>query len=295
MGQTASRPGEHTSLVVLPLFAVLTLDAGAGQVGALRAVGQVPILLLSLVGAWVDRWRTRTVRVLTDAGRPLAPGAAAVAGLLGGLVLPVLLVVAFTVGALSVLRRGIPGVLGPAGATGSAASSGRHSRRRGRARSRGRCRFPVCRAASDIARCSCPRRHSATARTGACPLHGSSAVTLTPDGTQGRVAATITCVGRGPTPLGSLLGGFRAQAWGTRTGLLVTAAGTLLAPALSATPVAPREVVRFTEALWFYANFYLFGGHAVCVTHERCDEGSRGWAARPRETSSGACRSQRAA
>lgn len=33
---------------MLPLFAVLTLDAGAGQLGVLRAVGQAPILLLSL-------------------------------------------------------------------------------------------------------------------------------------------------------------------------------------------------------------------------------------------------------
>ncbi|HBF85446.1 MAG TPA: MFS transporter, partial [Streptomyces sp.] len=73
VGQTASQLGEHTSLVVLPLFAVLTLGAGAGELGVLRAVGQAPILLLSLfAGAWVDRWRARTVMVLTDAGRALA-------------------------------------------------------------------------------------------------------------------------------------------------------------------------------------------------------------------------------
>ncbi|MFI6360397.1 hypothetical protein ACIBJF_49575, partial [Streptomyces sp. NPDC050743] len=103
VGQTASQLGEHASLVVLPLFAVLTLNAGAGQLGALRAVGQAPILLLSLfAGAWVDRWRTRTLMVLTDAGRALVLGAAAVAGLLGVLGLPALFVVAFAVGALSV-------------------------------------------------------------------------------------------------------------------------------------------------------------------------------------------------
>ena len=103
IGQTASQLGEHASLVVLPLTAVLTLNADAGQVGALRALGQAPILLFSLlVGAWVDRWRTRTVMVLADLGRALALGAAVVAGLLGGLGLPALLAVAFTVGALSV-------------------------------------------------------------------------------------------------------------------------------------------------------------------------------------------------
>ncbi|MGW6901815.1 MFS transporter [Streptomyces sp. NPDC054919] len=102
-GQTVSQLGEHGSLVILPLIAVLTLDAEADQLGALRAAGQVPILLLSLfVGAWVDRWRTRTVMVLADLGRALALGAAAVAGLLGGLGLPALLLAAFAVGALSV-------------------------------------------------------------------------------------------------------------------------------------------------------------------------------------------------
>lgn len=102
-GQTASQLGEHASLVVLPLFAVLTLDAGAGQLGVLRAVGQAPILLLSLfVGAWVDGWRTRTTMVLTDAGRALALGAAAVASLFGRLGLPALLALAFAVGTLSV-------------------------------------------------------------------------------------------------------------------------------------------------------------------------------------------------
>ena len=89
--------------MVLPLYAVLTLNTDAGQLGVLRAVGQAPILLLSLlVGAWVDRWRTRTVMVLADTGRTLALGAAAVAGLLGRLGLPALLMLTFTVGAMSV-------------------------------------------------------------------------------------------------------------------------------------------------------------------------------------------------
>lgn len=103
LGQTVSQLGEHIGLLVLPLFAVLALGAGAGQLGALRAVGQAPVLLFALpVGAWVDGRRTRTVMVLADAGRALVLGAAAVAGLLGRLGLPALLGVAFAVGALSV-------------------------------------------------------------------------------------------------------------------------------------------------------------------------------------------------
>ncbi|MFG2779950.1 MFS transporter [Streptomyces prunicolor] len=103
LGQTVSQLGEQSSLVVLPLFAVLTLDIGAGQLGVLRAVEQAPILLLSLlVGAWVDSWRTRTVMVVADVGRTLVLGAAALAGVLNWLGLPALYVLVFVAGVLSV-------------------------------------------------------------------------------------------------------------------------------------------------------------------------------------------------
>jgi MFS family permease len=102
-GQTASQWGEQTCLIVLPLLAVLTLGIGADDLGVLRAAGQLPLLLFALAaGAWVDRHRTRTVMILTDLGRAVTLGATAVVALLGGLGLPVLLAVAFTVGTLSV-------------------------------------------------------------------------------------------------------------------------------------------------------------------------------------------------
>lgn len=383
VGQTVSQLGEQASLVVLPLLAVLTLDAGGGQLGALRAAGQAPILLLSLfVGAWVDRRRTRTVMVLTDAGRAVALGAAAVAGLLGWLGLPELLAVAFAVGALSVFfdmayqaslvrlvkhdqlvrgnsalegSRSAAQIGGPAlgGALVSVLSapiavaagavfftlSFLSIRRMGRResipeRSEGPPRLwrriqeglrfvvgdillrTVClasaafqfffAAAMTVCLLFLPRdlHLSGTAvglalaatgpgallgsllaarlpgRFGYGPvlvsaaalgdgvflfvpaLHGSSAVTVSalvavnfvfgtfsqlvhvtvmavrqtvaPDGMQGRVAATINFVGMGLTPLGSLLGGLLAEAWGTHTSLLVTAAGMLLSPVLMA-------------------------------------------------------------
>ncbi|MFI5657032.1 MFS transporter [Streptomyces anulatus] len=410
-GQTASQLGEHTTLVVLPLFAVLTLDAGAGQLGVLRAVGQAPILLFSLLaGAWVDRWRARTVMVLTDAARAVALGAAAVAGLLGLLGLPALFVVAFTVGALSVLfdvayqaslvrmvrrdqlvrgnsalegSRSAAQIGGPAlgGALVSllsapvAAAAGALffavsfvSLRRIRrpesvpervapvperpehaapvgGRIREGLRFVagnawlrvVCLASAafqlsfaatmTVYLLFLPRELGLTGATvglalaasgpgallgsvlaarlpgrlghgvvlvsaavlgnGALlcvpALYGSSTTTIlallavnfvfgtfsqlvnvtvmsvrqavTPDGMQGRAAATITFVGMGFTPLGSLLGGLLAQEWGLRTGLLVTAAGMMLSPVLmAASPLArvgrvlpaPREP-RHTE------------------------------------------------
>ncbi|WP_305784732.1 MFS transporter [Symbioplanes lichenis] len=103
-GQTASQLGEHTGLVIIPLVAVLSLHAAPDQLGVLRAVGQAPLLLLTLLaGGWVDRRSTRTVMVLSDAGRALALGAIAVLVPLTGLGLPALLAGAFVVGSLSVL------------------------------------------------------------------------------------------------------------------------------------------------------------------------------------------------
>ncbi|WP_435886602.1 MFS transporter [Streptomyces hirsutus] len=389
VGQTASQLGEHTTLIVLPLFAVLTLHAGAGELGVLRAAGQAPILLLSLfVGAWVDRWRTRTVMVVTDAGRALVLGAAAVAGLLGWFGLPALLVVAFAVGALSVFfdvayqaslvrlvrrdqllqgnsalegSRSAAQIGGPAlgGALVSllsaplAAASGagffalsflsiRRIRRtesipepserppRVWRRIHEGLRFvvgdtslrTVCMASAafqfsfaammTVYLLFLPRELHlsgtavglALAATGpgallgsmlaarlpgrfgygpvlvaaaalgdgvflwVLALHGSSAVTVsallainfvfgaagqlvnvtvmavrqavTPDGMQGRAAATITFVGMGMAPLGSLLGGFLAMEWGLRTSLLVTSAGMMLSPVVMASSPLAR-------------------------------------------------------
>lgn len=104
IGQTASQLGEQTSLVLLPLIAVLTLHVNAEQLGVLRAVGQAPQLLFALlVGVWVDRWRTRTVMVSSDIGRALVLGVVAVAAFVGGLNLWLMLVAVFAVGSLSVL------------------------------------------------------------------------------------------------------------------------------------------------------------------------------------------------
>ncbi|MFE0173721.1 MFS transporter [Streptomyces sp. NPDC059002] len=380
-GQTVSQLGEHTGLMVLPLIAVLTLDADAGQLGALRAVGQAPVLLLSLLaGAWVDRWRTRTVMVVADAGRALALGGAAVACLFGGPGLPTLCALAFAVGALSVFfdvayqaslvrlvdrtllvpgnsalegSRSAAQIGGPAlggalvsalsAAAGAASGAGffalsflsiRRMRRDEPVPGRARRAAPVGRriregvrfVAGDAslrtvglasaafqfflaATMTCyllflpralhlsgaavglalaatgpgallgsllaarlPRRfgHGPVLVTAAAvgdgallcvpALHGPSGVTVpallavnfvfgtfgqlvnvtvmavrqavTPDGLQGRVAATITFAGMGLAPLGSLLGGLLAQEWGLRTGLLVAASGMLLSPVL---------------------------------------------------------------
>ncbi|WP_406344420.1 MFS transporter [Streptomyces sp. NBC_01578] len=383
VGQTASQLGEHGGLVVLPLIAVLTLGADADQLGVLRAAGQAPILVLSLfVGAWVDRWQTRTVMVLADLGRALALGGAVAAGLLGGLGLSALLLAAFAVGSLSVFfdvayqaslvrlvtrdqlvqgnsalegSRSAAQIGGPAlggalvsllSAPIAAASSAlffalsflsiRRIRRRESIPERSKrpprvwrrihegLRFVVGHtslrtvslasaafqfsfaAVMTVYLLFLPRELHlsgtavglALAATGPGALlgsllaarlpsrfgygvvlvsaaalgdgvllcvpvlHGPSAVTIpalvavnfvfgtfgqlvnvtvmairqavTPDRMQGRVAATITFVGMGLTPFGSLLGGFLAAEWGLRTSLLVTASGMMLSPVLMA-------------------------------------------------------------
>ncbi|WNI24980.1 MFS transporter [Streptomyces sp. ITFR-16] len=102
-GQTVSQFGAQATQVILPLVAVVSLQAGAGQLGALRAVEQAPVLLFSLVaGAWVDRRRARPVMVLTDAGRALTLAGVAVAYGLGVLALPGLFVAALLVGVCGV-------------------------------------------------------------------------------------------------------------------------------------------------------------------------------------------------
>ncbi|WP_327085727.1 MFS transporter [Nonomuraea sp. NBC_01738] len=100
LGQSASQVGAQAGLVTLPLVAMLVLGADAWELGLLRAVEQLPILLFSLLaGALVDRGRARDIMVLTDAGRALALAVVPVVLVLG---LPALLVVGFLVGALGV-------------------------------------------------------------------------------------------------------------------------------------------------------------------------------------------------
>jgi MFS family permease len=100
IGQTASQLGSFASQVTMPLVAVTALGTGAAQLGVLRAVQQVPILLFSLfVGVLVDRWRARTVMVYADLGRAVMLALVPIGWMLG---MPFLYVVAFLVGLFTV-------------------------------------------------------------------------------------------------------------------------------------------------------------------------------------------------
>lgn len=74
VGQSVSVFGNQVTVVALPLTAVLVLDAGAAEMGFLRAAQSVPILLFSLaVGVWIDRVRRKPLVATSNLGRGLLP------------------------------------------------------------------------------------------------------------------------------------------------------------------------------------------------------------------------------
>ena len=105
LAQTISLFGDQISLLALPLVAILVANAGPAEMGYLTAAGLVPSLLLSLIaGAWADRKPyKRHIMIFADLGRAAALAAIPLLYVLGALTMVQLYVVAFAVGALSVL------------------------------------------------------------------------------------------------------------------------------------------------------------------------------------------------
>jgi MFS family permease len=105
LGQTVSVFGDQITFLALPIVAVLILDAAPEEMGLLTAVGLVPHLLFSLpAGAWLDRVRRRRrVMILADVARAAAILVVPAAFLASVLSFELLLVVAFVIGAISVV------------------------------------------------------------------------------------------------------------------------------------------------------------------------------------------------
>lgn len=102
IGQTASQLGEQACVVIIPLIAVLSLDATPGQLGMLRAIQQAPILIFSLlIGAWVDHRQSRAVMAAADSLRTVVVVALSIAYVIGVFDIAALFVAAFSVGLLS--------------------------------------------------------------------------------------------------------------------------------------------------------------------------------------------------
>jgi len=103
-GQTVSMLGTYVTAVALPLTAVLTLHAGTLEVGFVAMASYLPNVLLSLpAGEWLERRRRRRIMVACDVVRALTLAMVPAAYLGGWLSIPLLCVVAFVVGAASVV------------------------------------------------------------------------------------------------------------------------------------------------------------------------------------------------
>jgi MFS family permease len=104
VGETISLFGSQVTLLALPLTAVLTLKATAGQLGLLRFLETLPYLLFPLLfGAWVDRRRRRPIMILANAIRAILIGVIPVLALLRLLGLMPLYAIAFCVGVFTIL------------------------------------------------------------------------------------------------------------------------------------------------------------------------------------------------
>jgi MFS family permease len=103
-GQAVSELGSSVSIVALPLVAVVVLHASAFEVSLLTAAASIAWLIVGLpAGVWVDRWPRRRLLIGTDVGRALVLATVPIAWSMQVLSVAHLVVVAFTVGLLSVL------------------------------------------------------------------------------------------------------------------------------------------------------------------------------------------------
>ncbi len=92
---TISNVGDAVSLVAIPLTAILALNAGALEIGALGAAQLLPIVIFGLpAGAWVDRAPSRRrVMIGADLCRGVVLATVPLAWILGVLTMPHLFVV----------------------------------------------------------------------------------------------------------------------------------------------------------------------------------------------------------
>lgn len=98
-GETVSLIGGQIRELALPLVAILTLHAGALEVGALNAARYAPVVFFSLLaGVWLDRRRRRPTLIASDLACAVLIGLIPLASVLGVLSIWLLVVIAFLVG-----------------------------------------------------------------------------------------------------------------------------------------------------------------------------------------------------
>jgi predicted MFS family arabinose efflux permease len=112
--------GSYITTVALQVLVVQNLRATATEVGLVNAARWLPYLLFGLVGGvYVDRHRRKPVLIGTDIGRALLVGVIPLLAMVGGLSIPVVIVLLIPFGAMSLLNDAadqsfVPRVIGPA-------------------------------------------------------------------------------------------------------------------------------------------------------------------------------------
>ena len=102
--ETISAFGDAVSDMALPLVAIITLGAGAREMGILRALDNAPILLFGLfVGVWVDRVRRQPLMIATQLGRGILLATIPIATVAGVLRIELLYFISFLGGTLSAI------------------------------------------------------------------------------------------------------------------------------------------------------------------------------------------------
>ena len=101
--ETISSFGGQFSQVAMPFVAIPILHATSSELGILQAASTAPFLIFGLlVGVWADRHRRRPIMVVANIGRFILLGSIPVAFLAGRLSLPLLYLVSFLIGVLTV-------------------------------------------------------------------------------------------------------------------------------------------------------------------------------------------------
>ncbi|WP_326664947.1 MFS transporter [Streptomyces sp. NBC_00385] len=111
--QTISYMGDQVTSVVLPLIAVMALDASVADMGILMTLQQLPLLLFSLhAGAWVDRrGRRRATMIAANLASAVAVATVPLAYYTDSLTLFHLYAVSFVIGTLAVVFSvAVPGL-----------------------------------------------------------------------------------------------------------------------------------------------------------------------------------------
>ncbi|MFB4283180.1 MULTISPECIES: MFS transporter [unclassified Nonomuraea] len=101
-GETISQFGAQITVLALPLTAILTLQATAGELGVLTAMQFAPVLLITLfAGVWLDGNRKRPALTVANLGRAALLGLVPVLYVADLLSMPVLYAIAFLTGLLT--------------------------------------------------------------------------------------------------------------------------------------------------------------------------------------------------